>query len=279
MNYRHIYHAGNFADVVKHLALVSTIAHLQKKDKGFVVIDTHGGRGLYNLDSHEASRTKEAESGIARLGNLPGETPLIEEYLKLTRAFGNTRYPGSPLIAAQMLREQDRLVAVEKHDEEARELSRVLKPFDRARVVEGDGYERLIALMPPAERRGLVLIDPPYEDPNEFLRAAKALADAYRRFATGIYLLWFPIKSKAAADAFCGEVLVAGMAKALRIDIDIGAIESKRTDFGRMHEAGLLVINPPFGFDTDMEQALAVVTPLLEKHAKYAVEWLAREGS
>jgi 23S rRNA (adenine2030-N6)-methyltransferase len=279
MNYRHIYHAGNFADVVKHLALVSAIGHLQKKDKGFAFIDTHGGRGLYNLDSHEASRTKESESGIARLGNLSVETPLIAEYLKLTRAFGNTRYPGSPLIAAQMLREQDRLVAVEKHDEEARELSRVLKPFDRARVVEGDGYERLIALMPPTERRGLVLIDPPYEDPNEFARAAKTLAEAYRRFATGIYLLWFPIKSKAAADAFCGEVMVGGMAKALRIDIDVGAIENKRVDSVPMHTAGLLVINPPFEFDIEIEQALAVVTPLLEKRAKYAVEWLAGEGA
>ncbi|HWD48768.1 MAG TPA: 23S rRNA (adenine(2030)-N(6))-methyltransferase RlmJ [Rhizomicrobium sp.] len=271
MNYRHIFHAGNFADVVKHLALVSAIAHLKKKDRGFVVIDTHGGRGLYNLESHEASRTKESETGIEMLAKLSDETPLIAEYLKLARAFGETRYPGSPLIAAQLLREQDRLVAIEKHDEEARELSRVLKPYERARVFEGDGYERLVALMPPQERRGLVLIDPPYEEPNEFGNAAKALGEAYRRFATGIYLLWFPIKSKADANAFIGEVLGAGMAKALRIDIDIGAIESKRADSERMHRAGLLVINPPFGLDTEMREAARVIQPALSATIKIDV--------
>jgi 23S rRNA (adenine2030-N6)-methyltransferase len=271
MNYRHIFHAGNFADVVKHLALVSAIAHLKKKDRGFVVIDTHGGRGLYNLESYEASRTKESETGIEMLAKLSDETPLIAEYLKLARAFGETRYPGSPLIAAQLLREQDRLVAIEKHDEEARELSRVLKPYERARVFEGDGYERLVALMPPQERRGLVLIDPPYEEPNEFGNAAKALGEAYRRFATGIYLLWFPIKSKADANAFIGEVLGAGMAKALRIDIDIGAIESKRADSERMHRAGLLVINPPFGLDTEMREAARVIQPALSATIKIDV--------
>jgi 23S rRNA (adenine2030-N6)-methyltransferase len=271
MNYRHIFHAGNFADVVKHLALVSAIAHLKKKDRGFVVIDTHGGRGLYNLECHEASRTKESETGIEMLAKLSDETPLIAEYLKLARAFGETRYPGSPLIAAQLLREQDRLVAIEKHDEEARELSRVLKPYERARVFEGDGYERLVALMPPQERRGLVLIDPPYEEPNEFGNAAKALGEAYRRFATGIYLLWFPIKSKADANAFIGEVLGAGMAKALRIDIDIGAIESKRADSERMHRAGLLVINPPFGLDTEMREAARVIQPALSATIKIDV--------
>jgi len=279
MNYRHIYHAGNFADVVKHLALVSAITHLKKKDKGFAVIDTHGGRGLYDLESHEASRTNEAESGIRKLASLANETPLITEYLRLVRAFGQTRYPGSPLIAAQMLRVQDRLIAVEKHDEEARELSRILKPFERARVFEGDGYERLVALLPPPERRGLVLIDPPYEDPNEFTRAGSALAEAHRRFATGIYLLWFPIKSPAAADAFCGEVLTGGMASVLRIDIDIGpAAQSKRAESEPLHAAGLLVIDPPFGMARDMKAALAIIAPLLGKSAKYEIETLAGEG-
>ncbi len=279
MNYRHAYHAGNFADVVKHLALVAAIAHLKKKETPFAVIDTHGGRGLYDLEGEEASKTSEAQSGILRLAQLRNLPPLVGDYLKLAGAFGAQRYPGSPLIAAQMLRPQDRLTAIEKHDEEARTLTRVLAPYSRAHAVEADGYERLAALLPPAERRGLVLIDPPYEATDEFARAEQALGQAHRRFATGIYLLWFPIKSQSAADSFCGEILTAGMAKVLRIDIDIGAPPGD--DKERLHAAGLLIVNPPFGFDTEMQSALRIVTPLLGNggtRAKYRISWLAGES-
>ena len=271
MNYRHAFHAGNFADVVKHLALVSAIGHLKKKDKPFVVIDTHGGRGLYDLQSREAGRTGEAEAGIARLGKLREASGLLGEYLRLVRAFEETRYPGSPLIAAQMLRPQDRLIAVEKHEEEVRELIRVLKPYDRARTIEGDGYERLIALLPPPERRGLVLIDPPYEAEDEFERAAQALTAARRRFATGAYMLWFPIKSAVAADAFCGEIANTGIEKMLRIDVALDT--PPKSEREKLAAAGLLVINPPFGLAEEMIEAARVVGPLL--HAKIGVERLA----
>jgi 23S rRNA (adenine2030-N6)-methyltransferase len=258
VNYRHAYHAGNFADVVKHLALVAVLDHLKRKDKSFAVIDTHAGRGLYDLQSDEAAKTREADAGIHRLAGLESETPLLAEYLKQARAFGPERYPGSPLIAAQMLRAQDRLVAIEKHEEEARALTRVLAPFPRARVAQGDGYERLIALLPPSERRGVVLIDPPFEATDESEQAARAFAKAYRRFATGIYLLWFPIKSASAADAFCAEVLAAAATKALRIDIDVGGSHD-----GGLRDAGLLVVNPPFGLDDALRKAMAVIAPLL----------------
>src|SRR5690242_161750 len=163
VNYRHSFHAGNFADVAKHLTLVSAIAHLKKKDKGFVVIDTHGGRGLYDLSSREAKRTGEHESGIAKLKDGEG---VLGEYLSLSRAVPD-QYPGSPLIAMKMLRPQDRLVAIEKHPDEYTELRHALRPYERARVVEGDGYKELQKLLPPPERRGLVLIDPPYENDKE----------------------------------------------------------------------------------------------------------------
>jgi 23S rRNA (adenine2030-N6)-methyltransferase len=269
VNYRHAYHAGNFADVVKHLALVAVLDHLKRKDKPFAVIDTHAGRGLYDLQSEEASKTGEAEAGIRRLAGLDSETPLIAEYLKRARAFGAERYPGSPLITAQMLREQDRLVAVEKHEEDARTLTRTLAPFGRARAMTADGYERLIALLPPPERRGVVLIDPPYEAADEFEQAARAFAQAYRRFATGIYLLWFPIKSASAADAFCAEVLSAGVTKALRVDIDMGAAAGDR-----LRAAGLLIVNPPFGIDGELRAALQIVTPKLADAAKFSVSAL-----
>jgi 23S rRNA (adenine2030-N6)-methyltransferase len=275
MNYRHAYHAGNFADVVKHLALVAAISHLKKKDRPFAVIDTHAGRGLYDLQGGEAEKTGEAMNGIGRLKSLGDAPPLLSDYLKLARGFGAERYPGSPLIAAQMLRSQDRLVAIEKHEEEVRILARILTPFERARVMQADGYARLMTLLPPPERRGLVLIDPPYEAPDEFAQAARVFAQAYRRFANGIYLLWFPIKSHSAADAFCAEVLAAGAAKALRIDV---MVPSATED--RLHSAGLLVINPPFGFDGEMGAAFAAIAPLLGQEgtaAQFRLDWLTNE--
>lgn len=270
MNYRHAYHAGNFADVAKHLALVAVVNHLKRKDKPFVVIDTHAGRGLYDLQGEEAGKTGEADAGIRRLADLNGDTPLIADYLKLARAFGAERYPGSPLIAAQMLREQDRLVAVEKHEEEARILTRTLAPYPRARAMTADGYERLIGLLPPPERRGVVLIDPPYEATDEFEQAARAFAQAWRRFATGIYLLWFPIKSASAADAFCAEVLSAGVTKALRVDIDMGAVAGDK-----LRAASLLIVNPPFGIDGELRAALQAVTPKLADTAKFNISSLS----
>jgi len=269
MNYRHSFHAGNFADVAKHLALVSAISHLKKKDKGFAVIDTHGGRGLYDLSSHEAKRTGEHESGIAKLTKGEG---VVGEYLALARAVPDL-YPGSPLIAVKMLRPQDRLVAIEMHTEEFNALRHNLRPFERARVIGGDGFKEMLALLPPPERRGLVLIDPPYEDDKEFERAAQALVAAHRRFATGVYMLWFPIKSEAAADAFCGEIANHGIDKLLRIDIAIKPPPAKPGRGALMASAGLLIVNPPFGMDEDMRAAAKAVEPALA--ARMSIDWLA----
>ena len=256
MNYRHAFHAGNFADVVKHLALVALLRHLRRKETAFAAIDTHAGRGSYDLCGAEAQRTGEAEEGILRLRQLSdaGETTL-STYLRLA---SGRAYPGSPLIAARLLRPQDRLVAVEKHPEEAAALSEVLRPFRKAHVETADGYSRLPALLPPPERRGLVLIDPPYEAGHELEDAARAFASAFRRFATGIYMLWFPVKSAAEADGFCGEVLAVGPSRALRLDV----VRAAASD-DRLSAAGLLVVNPPWRFEDEMRDALAPVLPLL----------------
>jgi 23S rRNA (adenine2030-N6)-methyltransferase len=266
MNYRHAYHAGNFADVAKHLAEVAILEHLAKKDSPFAVIDSHAGRGRYDLASEEARKTGEAGAGIEKLRGSPGP-PLLARYLGLVANTGPDIYPGSPLIAARMLRAQDRLVAVEKHPEEAALLKQVLLPWRKARVEEDDGYARLLSLLPPPERRGLVLIDPPFEAADEFELLGRTLREALRRFANGIYLIWYPIKSDAAGNAFVGEVLAAGVAKALRIEIAIDAPD------GKLGRAGLLVLNPPFQFDAEMKTALAAVAPLLQ--ATTRIEWLA----
>jgi 23S rRNA (adenine2030-N6)-methyltransferase len=286
MNYRHAYHAGNFADVAKHLALVAALLHLRKKDKPFAVIDSHGGTGLYDLSGEAAQKTGEAEAGIETLRPLTGQAGLpaaLAAYLDLVAAEGAGRYPGSPRLAARMLRAQDRLVAIEKHPEDAASLAAALAPFPNAKAETGDGYRRLQKLLPPPERRGLILIDPPYEAPGEFEAAAEAMRTAWRRFATGIYMLWFPVKSAAAADAFCGEVLAAGISRALRLDIALPAVGPGVAGQARMAAAGLLVLNPPFGLDEEMRAAAPILAERLAKGesagARLEVVWLAGEGA
>jgi 23S rRNA (adenine2030-N6)-methyltransferase len=249
MNYRHGYHAGNFADVVKHIALVAILSHLKKKDAPFAVIDTHGGRGAYDLAGEQAQKTGEAANGIGRLRAMAGDVPpMLAAYIDCAGQGGV--YPGSPLIAARLMRPQDRLVAIEKHPEEAALLRAALAPWRRASVEAADGYARLSKLLPPPERRGLILIDPPFEAVDEFEQLATALRAAYRRFATGIYLVWYPVKSQSAAEGFIGEALTTG-APGLTIEIAIDAPEGKLT------RSGLLVVNPPYGFEAGMRAVLA----------------------
>jgi 23S rRNA (adenine2030-N6)-methyltransferase len=265
MNYRHAYHAGNFADVVKHLAEVAILDHLAKKETPFAVIDSHAGRGSYDLASEEALKTSEAASGIQALEGVSG-SPLLDRYLGLVAEGGARIYPGSPLIAAKMLRPQDRLVAIEKHPEDAQALKKLLSFWRKARVEEADGYSRLKALLPPPERRGLVLIDPPFEAQAEFESLGQAVRDALHRFPTGVYLIWYPVKSGSAARALEGEVLMDAR-KALKIEVAIDAAEDK------LARAATLVLNPPFGFAAEMEAALAKAAPKLK--ARTQLTWLA----
>lgn len=277
MNYRHGFHAGNFADVLKHLALTAILLRLRKKDSPFAVIDTHAGRGAYDLSGEQSARTGEAANGIGRLNALDadGEGPLAT-YLRIARR--DALYPGSPLIAAALLREQDRLIAIEKHPDEFAALKQALGGIRNARAEEADGYRRLAALLPPPERRGVVLIDPPFEHPDEFVAEARALGESLKRFATGIYLLWFPIKSAAEANAFAGEIMATGAKKALRIDLDVGEAARGIGTKERLTGSGLIVVNAPFGFAGDMRAALATVAPLLSDKARFDLRVLAGDA-
>ena len=261
---------------MKHLALVAVLLHLRKKDKPFAVVDSHAGRGVYDLEGADAHRTSEARNGIARLRGLTAPNEALQTYLAL--AHDLARYPGSPLIAASLLRPQDRLVAVEKHPEEFAALETALKPFPRARAVMADGYERLPALLPPPERRGLVLIDPAFEDEDEFARMGQAFAAAHRRFATGIYLLWFPLKRRAEMKALAGDVVNAGATKLLSLVLDVGRAPAAPAE--RLSAAGLLAVNPPFGFDAEMRAALDAMLPRLAQGvgATASVDWLAGQS-
>lgn len=258
MNYRHAFHAGNFADVLKHAALVSVLQHLKKKHKPVAVIDTHAGRGVYEIRGSEARKTGEAAEGVERLLTLPAVPGILTRYLAIVRSFGDGIYPGSPLISAQCLGAEDRLIAIEYQQQEFGALSAALKPFRNAQAISGDGYRELPGLLPPAARRGLILIDPPYEQQDEFARAAQTVIVAHRRFATGIYMLWYPAKALPLAEATAAELLNAGVDSLVRIELNVGVKASPQRE-GRgppMTATGLLVVNPPYGFSTEMSAIL-----------------------
>lgn len=254
MNYQHAYHAGNFADVLKHTALLRVLEHLRKKPAPFAVVDTHAGRGLYDLSGVEAGKTGEAAGGILKLRGLAPLPEALAAYVSAVSGFGETNYPGSPLLAARALREKDRLVAIEKHEEEFLALRAVLAPLPGTRAVKGDGYRELAKLLPPPERRGLVLIDPPFEEEGELENAIEALIAAHRRFATGIYLFWYPAKDRAGIARATGEMLHANIAELLRIELDIG--EAEESEREPLTATGLLVVNPPYGFAAAMRETV-----------------------
>ena len=196
MNYRHVYHAGNFADVLKHIVLLLCLDYLQKKEGPLCVIDAHGGAGVYDLRSEESSKTREWERGIGRLQNRPAAPDDLELYLSLLRDDLQTgRYPGSPLLIARRLRPQDRLIANELHEPTFEALGHNLAPFKNARALRMDAYDCIRAHIPPKKRRGLVLVDPPFEKKDEFETLARQMRQWKKRWETGVFMLWYPVKA------------------------------------------------------------------------------------
>jgi 23S rRNA (adenine2030-N6)-methyltransferase len=269
MNYRHAFHAGGFADVIKHIVLVRMLVYLQDKPAAFRVIDSHAGAGVYDLTSDEARRTGEWLTGIARVMQARfSETsaPLLAPYLDIIRAFNPhrdlTAYPGSPLIARALLRPQDRLTACEVEPKARKRLIEALRRDTQARVVDLDGWVALPAFVPPNERRGLVLIDPPFEAKDEFERLAEGFAEAFAKWPTGSYLLWYPVKSRRATDTLARHVAeVAGAArpagKCLRLEFSV----APQVPGEALVSAGLLIVNPPWTLAGELRQIL----PELEK--------------
>lgn len=264
MNYRHAFHAGGFQDVVKHAALTLLIERLKTKDKPFVVLDTHAGAGRYDLAGEAAQRTREFERGIARVLRLDHPPRALNAYLAVVRAMNREGptlrwYPGSPAFARAMLREDDRMVFVENLPEVAHVLSGGIANDRRARVMTMDGYTALKALLPPPERRGLIVIDPPFEAEGEFARITAGLKAALRRFATGIYLVWYPIKDEAAVATFRAD-LAAAIAPGRALD---GEVIVHAEDGPGLRGCGLIVVNPPWRFDADLEALLGDLARIL----------------
>jgi 23S rRNA (adenine2030-N6)-methyltransferase len=264
MNYRHAFHAGGFADVIKHIVLVRILIYLQEKSAAFRVIDSHAGAGLYDLTSAEALRGGEWQTGIARLMQArfsAATLPLVTPYLDIVRAFnppGELKaYPGSPLIARALLRPQDRLTACEVEAGARKRLIDALRRDAQARVVDHDGWTALPAFVPPNERRGLVLVDPPFEAKDEFERLADGFSEAFAKWPTGSYLLWYPVKSRRATDELARHVAASAAAtkpagKCLRLEFSVAP---QQTGSGLI-STGLLIVNPPWTLASELKTIL-----------------------
>jgi len=282
MNYRHAFHAGNFADVHKHAVLALVITHLREKTAPFRVIDTHAGAGCYDLAGPQASRTGEWRDGI---GKLHGHTldsrlgGLLAPYLDVVKNFNPGQelaiYPGSPALARALLRPHDRLIACEAEPDAARALATTLASDRRAKTLAIDAWTALSAFIPPQERRGLVLIDPPFEQPDEFARLAGEIAKAYRKWPTGIYMLWYPIKNRGAADDFAAQLARSSIKKILRSELLI----APPRDAQRLTGSGLILINPPWRLTDQLKQLLPPLAAILARDGPGGtrLDWLAGE--
>ena len=284
MNYRHAFHAGNFADVVKHLILTRIIAYLKLKPGAFRVIDTHAGIGRYDLTSEEAQRSPEWKDGIQRLFNKGLPEPaqdLAQPYIDVVRAEnrkGNAlvAYPGSPLLVRRLLRLQDRLTAVELHPEDAATLREVFAGDIQTRVIALDGWLALGAQVPPKEKRGLVLVDPPFEEAGEWQRLVGGLIKAHRRWQGGTYALWYPLKDPRAAEDFAAALEASAIPRILRAELTIRTPSTPPRLFG----TGMIIVNPPYVLEAELQTLLPALAELLadpESRGGWRLDWIRGE--
>lgn len=283
MNYRHAFHAGNFADLFKHILLARILVYLMRKDAPLRFLDTHAGIGRYDLTGAQAQRSGEWRHGVARLKDATPPAPiaaLLEPYLRAVGpldAQGRTKtYPGSPGIAQELLRAQDRIALCELHPEDRAMLVANMGHDARLSIVEIDGYVALNAWLPPQERRGLVLIDPPYEAVNEAKRVAQALAGALAKWPTGIYALWRPIKDRRDDARFLNTIAAIGAPNMLQCELDVGHIPPTTNAPNPLTRTGLLIVNPPHILIDEARALLPWLAKLLarEGHGASSCSWL-----
>jgi 23S rRNA (adenine2030-N6)-methyltransferase len=283
MNYRHAFHAGNFADVLKHVVLMMLVEHLKKKPAPFLFLDTHAGRGYYDLSDAQSQRSGEYKGGIGRLLEAPlaGLPAEVAAYVTLVRdcagkdASAITAYPGSPAIVSRMRRPGDRLVLVEKHPREAGALRDSVGRGRLVSVLESDGYASLKAQLPPRENRGLVLIDPPYESDAEFDQVIAGLDLALERWPTGMFMVWYPLTQRAGPVRFHRDLKSSGIRRVLDVNLSVLPDDSAVG----MQGSGLVLVNPPWQIDTRLRELLPQLHALLspEGTGGTQIEWLVGE--
>jgi len=282
MNYRHAYHAGNFADVLKHTVLTLLIEYLKRKEKPFRVIDTHAGIGLYDLSSDEAQRTGEWLCGIGALRNakLNEQEASIVSHLFGAVESVNTEdelkfYPGSPVVTRHLLRKQDRLTAIELHPEDVETLRGQFEGDFQTRVIELDGWLALGAHLPPKEKRGIVLVDPPFEKEGEFDRLLSGLHKAHKRWPGGIYALWYPIKNLKEVAAFRKGLMESGIPDILDVTLEVSPVLPDM----KLSATGMIVVNPPYVLQEQLKLVLPAFARILGEAGKgrYSILKLAEE--
>ncbi|MGH8160232.1 MAG: 23S rRNA (adenine(2030)-N(6))-methyltransferase RlmJ [Rhodanobacter sp.] len=283
MNYRHAYHAGNFADVLKHTVLLALIEAIQAKPTSFCYIDTHAGSGNYALDGFEAKKTGEHKGGITRLHPAEKVSPLLQRWRASILGSednqqGLKHYPGSPLQVARLLRPDDSAQLCELHTDEAAKLRELFRGNPHVHVHQRDGYEALKALLPPKEKRGLVLIDPPYEAQDaEYKLIDKALKEALQRWPTGVYAVWYPIKLRSQVQPFLRGLQRSGAKRVLRAELLVHPDDSPL----RLNGSGMVILNAPWNLDDVLREPLRVLASLLsqDRPAEWKLDWLLQEGA
>jgi len=283
VNYRHAFHAGSFADVFKHAVLCRLLHYLRGKPAAFRVIDTHAGAGLYDLAGPEAARSGEWRDGIERLLQAELSAPaaaLLSPYLEVIGALNERGrlavYPGSPAIVRAWLRPQDRLIACELEPQAAAALANNMRGDPRIKTLAVDGWTALSAYVPPKERRGLVLVDPPFEEDSDFRRLAQGLEAAHRKWPTGLYMLWYPIKSRGEPDALAKRLRRLGLPKTLRAELTVKPLG----DPSRLNGSGLILVNPPWTLERELATLLPALAKILGQAGKgaFRLDWLAGEA-
>lgn len=277
--YRHLFHAGNFADVFKHAAVAQLATLIRRKDKPFLYLDTHAGVGRYDLAHAWAKKNREYENGIARIFDRSDCPDSVRPYLDVVHLHnpdGKLRfYPGSPLLVHRLMRTGDRMVLTELNRDDCGRLQTHFQGDHRVQVRNIDGYQALKAFLPPQERRGLILIDSSFDQANEFPRILKALTDAHKRFATGVYAIWYPLMEPAAISDFERSVVDCGIRKVLKLELAVHPGNWQAS----LRGSAMLLVNPPYGFD-------AVAAPMLhwlwkalspEGNGRYRVKWMVGE--
>lgn len=263
LSYRHSFHAGNFADVLKHIILIQSLDYLNKKDKPWCCLDTHAGPGKYELDGDYALKNREFDNGIAKLWRRDDLPDSVAHYVSLIKRFNKpdqlTRYPGSPLIAKQLLREKDRLCLFELHNTEIKLLMVEAKKDKRIKVFHADGLTSALTLLPPVERRGLVLIDPSYEIKSDYQQVVETLVAMHKRFAVGTYALWYPVIERSRNRKLERALQATGIKNMQLFELGIRADSNEHG----MTASGMIVINPPWTLMAEMQQVLPWLADVL----------------
>lgn len=278
LSYRHAFHAGNFADVLKHAVLTNVLEYITRKEKGYTYIDSHSGAGMYKLTDEYAQKTGEYKQGIAKLINNNDIPESLEEYITLIQSFNDseelTLYPGSPAVAKAFSRRQDSAHLFELHSTDINYLTQFCERWSKSHVKQSDGYQGILSLLPPSSRRGVVLIDPPYELKEDYQKAVKTIISAYKKFATGTYILWYPVVKRELVDQMQELFIASDVKNVLQVEFRMQA----DTDVYGMTGTGLFVVNPPWQLKQQLESIMPYIKHTLgDNQSSYTLSQLIEE--